>query len=347
MKKLNTLLTAEIDQDLIRPLEDELEIHYAGWVCDSEILSEDKMAELAAGREVLITSYDPVTRRVIDCAPDLQLIVCTRANPVNVDVAYANSKGIRVIYTPGRNSDCTAEFTVALMLSITRKIPMAYRALKNGIYTSEEKHSVETKQGLRRDVTWALGKNTPYIEFKGFQMHGHTLGIIGYGSIGRRVAAICRGFGMEIVAYDPWLSQANVEDYVTLKSFDETIAAADILTVHCKDTPETERIINADVFRRMKKSAFFVNTSRGALVDEAALIEALRGGEIAGAAVDVFDSEPIAKDHPFITELDNIVITPHLAGATYDAISNHTRQIVSDVQRYLRGEPLEFEFHLK
>ena len=347
MKKLNTLLTAEVDRELIRPLEEELDIHYAGWVVDSEILSEEQMAKLAEGREVIVTSYDPITRRVIDSAPDLKLIVCTRANPVNVDVAYAQSKGIKVIYTPGRNSDCTAEFTVALMLSITRKIPMAYRDLKNGKHTSDVKRSVETRDGLRRDVTWALGKGTPYVDYKGFQMRGHTLGIIGYGSIGRRVAAICRGFGMKLIVHDPWLKPGDVEADVALKSFDEVISEADILTVHCKDTPETEKLINAAVFRRMKPSSFFINTSRGALVDEDALIEALRGGEIAGAAVDVFDSEPIAKDHPFITELDNIVITPHLAGATYDAISNHTRQIVSDTRHFLRGEPLEYEYHLK
>lgn len=346
MKKWNTLLTAEVDKTLLGPLEEALAIHYAGWVCDSEILSEEQMAALSKGRDIIITSYDPVTRHVIDQAPDLRLIVCTRSNPVNVDAAYARSKGIRVIYTPGRNSDCTAEFTVALMLSVMRKIPMAYQDLKNGKHTSDTARVIETRAGLRRDITWALGKGTPYVDYKGFQMNGHTLGIIGYGSIGARVAAICRAFGMHILVNDPWLKAEELPGDFELKSFWETVEQSDVLSVHCKDTPETERLINSEVFRRMKKTGYFVNTSRGALVDEQALIEALRTGEIAGAALDVFDSEPIAKDHPFISELNNVVITPHLAGATVDAITVHTHQIVSDILRYLNGDPLQYEYQL-
>ncbi len=116
------------------------------------------------------------------------------------------------------------------------------------------------------------------------------------------------------------------------------------MTVHLKDSPQTEKIINANIFKKMKKTAFLINTSRGAVIDEEALIHALRTGEIAGAGIDVFNREPIAKNHPYFEMSDRVVITPHIAGATWDAITNHTRQFVTDVKHYLEGEELEYEY---
>ena len=202
---MKALLTAEISKPHIEGLEKILDIEYAGWVKEKRILSEDEMVKLTKGKDVLITSYDPVTKKVMDASPDLKLIVCTRANPVNIDTKYAKQKGIKVSYAPGRNSDCAAEFTVALMLSIMRRIPMAYADLHNGKHVVDKKHENVTKEGLRSDVTWALDDNSPYVLYKGFQMNGRTLGIIGYGSIGQRVGRICRGFGMNILIYDPFV----------------------------------------------------------------------------------------------------------------------------------------------
>ncbi|TQI68239.1 2-hydroxyacid dehydrogenase [Clostridium sp. KNHs216] len=341
---MKTLLTAEISRPHIEELEQLLELQYAGWVETKKILSEDQMVELVKDKEILITSYDPITKRVIDAAPDLKLIVCTRANPVNVDTGYARQKGIKVSYSPGRNTTCTAEFTVALMLSIMRKIPIAYSALHSGQHVSEKKRSNTVREGLRADVTWALDSNSPYVLYKGRQLSGRNLGIIGYGSIGRAVAKLCRGFGMHILIYDPFVDPDTLEEDTRSVSLDELLAQSDVVTVHCKDTPETRGIVNAEAFGKMKKTAYFINTSRGALVEEQALISALLNHEIAGAAVDVFESEPIAKDHPFLTQCDNIVVTPHLAGATYDAIINHTIALVKDIKHFIDGEPLEFEY---
>lgn len=342
---MNALLTAEVSARA-KELEKFLDIVSAGWMKDEVILSEDEMVELVKSKDfaIIITSYDPITKRVIDSAPNLKLIVCTRANPVNVDVEYATKKGIKVSYAPGRNSTCTAEYTVALMLSITRKIPMAYAALKQGEHTSDIPMEKNTSDGLRRDITWALGADTPYVLYKGYQLSGKVLGVVGYGSIGRRVADLCRAFGMEIMAYDPFLIERELEGVTLTDTLSELAEKSDIMTIHCKDTPETYHLINKSVFNSMKESSYLINTSRGVLVDEQALIEALRTHEIAGAAVDVFDVEPIAMDHPFITELDNVVITPHLAGATYDAIENHTEQMLIDINHFVHNEPLEYQY---
>lgn len=348
---MKALLTAEVSPKA-KELENMLdEVVYAGWYKDGVILSEEEMMKLAADNnvDIIITSYDPITKKVIDSAPNLKLIVCTRANPVNVDVEYARKKNILVSYAPGRNSDCTAEYTVAMMLAVTRKIPMAYAALKGGKHVAEkvaENDKNEPIDGLRRDVTWALGPDTPYVLYKGNQLHGKTLGVIGYGDIGRRVAKICRAFEMKILVYDPYISKTEGEDVVYASTLEELAQQADIVTVHCKDVPETYHLIDSSFFKAMKKTAYFINTSRGAIVDEQALIEALLNNDIAGAALDVFDKEPISADHPFITKCKNVVITPHLAGATYEAIENHTEQLLTDIKNFVDNRPLIYEYKL-
>ncbi|WP_213996455.1 MULTISPECIES: 2-hydroxyacid dehydrogenase [Tepidanaerobacter] len=343
---MKALLTAEVSQEA-KELEALLEIVYAGWYKDGVILTEEQMSNLVAAHnvDIIITSYDPITRKVIDSSPNLKLIVCTRSNPVNIDAEYAAKKNILVSYAPGRNSICTAEYTVAMMLSITRKIPMAYAALKSGKHTKDIEENNKTKpvEGLRRDVTWSLGIDTPYVLYKGNQLYKKTLGIVGYGTIGQRVGQLCKAFGMNILAYDPYKSTSE-DGAIFTSTLKELAEQSDIITVHCKDTPQTYHIIDESVFKSMKRTAFFINTSRGAIVDENALINALLNDEIAGAALDVFDEEPIPKDHPFITKCNNVVITPHLAGATYEAIENHTEQLLTDIKHFLNHEPLEYEY---
>ncbi|MGY0374833.1 2-hydroxyacid dehydrogenase [Clostridium sp. JNZ J1-5] len=342
---MRALVTAEINESIINGLKDYMELTYEGWVKELRKLTEDEMIHYLKDKEILITSYDPITRKVIEACPKLKLIACTRANPVNIDIECARERNIPVLYTPGRNSDCTAEFTIALMLSIGRKIPMAYKSLKDGKHLSEENTESQIKDGLKEDITWALGPGTPYIEFKGMQLKGHTLGLLGYGSIGKRVANIARAFGMNIFIYDPFVSEIELNDNVQTKvSFEKLLRESDFISCHCKVDESTRGLIGKEAFDMMKSTAYFINTSRGAIVDEEALIEALREKKIAGAALDVFHAEPIYKKHPFVTELDNIVITPHLAGATYDAIDNHSVMIVEDIKKFLKGERMLYQY---
>lgn len=342
---MKALVTAEINESIISQLKEYIDISFEGWGKELRKLTEDEMIGFLNDKEILITSYDPITRKVIEACPKLKLIACTRANPVNIDIECARERNIPVLYTPGRNSDCTAEFTIALMLSIGRKIPMAYKSLKDGKYLSEEKLENQIKDGLKEDVTWALGAGTPYVEFKGMQLKGHTLGLIGYGSIGKRVANIARAFGMNIYIYDPFISEIELNDNVQTKvSFEKLLKESDFISCHCKVDESTRGLIGKEAFNMMKDTAYFINTSRGAIVDEEALIEALRKKKIAGAAIDVFNAEPLFKEHPFVKELDNIVITPHLAGATYDAIDNHSIMIVEDVKSFFKGEKMLHEY---
>jgi len=339
--------TAEYEKTAFAPLYELGEVVLDGWALGLPKLSEEELCAKSADADILLTSYDDVTRRVIDGAKRLKLIACTRATPVNIDTEAARERGIPVLYTPGRNSDSTAEMTIGLMLSIARRIPMAYRALKDGQFTAAPGGGGhETKDGLKSDVIWDMTKDAPYEIFKGVELKGRTLGILGYGSIGRRVGRIARAFGMELLLYDPYVGEVDVEEIGVRKAetLEEVMRESDFVTCHLKVSDETKGIVSRERIALMKPTAYFINASRGAVIDEAALIDALRERRIAGAAFDVYASEPIARDHPFVAELDNVVITPHIAGATSDAIRNHTRQIVADIGRFCRGERLLYEY---
>ena len=343
---MKIFFTAEYNEEELKPLYEMGEVVKDGWALGLPKMEEDELAEKTKDADIIITSYDDITRKVIEGAPNLKLIACTRATPVNVDMAAAKERGIPVLYTPGRNSDSTAEMTIGLMLSIARKIPMAYKALKEGKYTGNPDAHKETKEGLKADVIWDMKMDAPYMVFKGTQLKGKSLGILGYGSIGKRVGRIARAFGMQLLIYDPYQGEVDIEEIGIRKvnTLAELMRESDFVTCHMKVTPETTGIVSREMISLMKPTAYFINASRGAILDEQALIDALREKRIAGAAFDVYASEPIASNHPYVTELDNVVITPHIPGPTDDVLVNHTKQIVADIRRFLNGEHLLYQY---
>ncbi|EPF37940.1 D-isomer specific 2-hydroxyacid dehydrogenase family protein, partial [Klebsiella pneumoniae subsp. pneumoniae CIP 52.145 = B5055] len=160
------------------------ELLVEGWALGKPKLSAGQLIELAHDAEVLVTSYDEVTDAVMAACPRLQVIACTRANPVNIDTQAAQARGIRVLYTPGRNADAAAELTLGLMLSLARHIPQSHAALKRGEFTQADNAAAATQQGLRRDVVWDVSPESPYEVFKGTELRNKTLGLVGYGNIG-------------------------------------------------------------------------------------------------------------------------------------------------------------------
>ncbi len=343
---MKIFFTAEYDEEQLKPLYEMGEVIKDGWALGLPKMTEEELVEKTKDADMIITSYDDITRKVIESAPKLKLIACTRATPVNVDMEAAKERGIPVLYTPGRNSDSTAEMTIGLMLSIARRIPMAHCALKEGRFTGNPDARKETKDGLKVDMIWDMNMDSPNMVFKGTQLNGNTLGIVGYGSIGRRVGKIARAIGMELLIYDPFVGEVDVEEFGVRKALNlkQLMQESDFVTCHMKVTDETKGCISREMISYMKKTAYFINASRGAILDEEALIDALREKRIAGAAFDVYASEPLASNHPYVAELDNVVITPHIAGATDDVLVNHTKQIVADVRRFLNGEHLLYQY---
>ncbi|MFI5890973.1 2-hydroxyacid dehydrogenase [Actinoplanes sp. NPDC051513] len=248
---------------------------------------EDELIAALAGVEVAITQMAPFTARVIAAADALRLIVCTRGGPVNVNVAAAAERGIEVRSTPGRNAPAAAEHTLALMLAALRRLPEVHPTVRAGEWRSD---------------LYALSA-------AGRELSGATVGLVGYGAIGARVARMLAAFDASVVVYDPY---APVESVSTL---DELLSVSDVVSLHARLTAETHRLIDAAALARMPRGAVLVNTARGGLVDYDAVVDALESGQLGAAAFDVFDPEPIPAGSRILTA-PNVVLTPHLAGAT-------------------------------
>ncbi|MEM2906359.1 MAG: 2-hydroxyacid dehydrogenase [Candidatus Bathyarchaeia archaeon] len=268
------------------------------------------------GVHILVVHGAPVTAKVIEASSELQLIGCTRGGPVNVDVEAATRRRIPVLYTPGRNADAVADFTLGLIIAELRNIARAHASLKQGV--------------------WNLDYNRH--ENLGPELGGLTLGIVGLGSIGSKVAVRARAFGMRIIAYDPYVSPERFKEAQAERVCLSTLLrSADIVTLHCVLNEETRGLIGAKELALMKPSAYLVNTARGGLVDYKALTEALNERRIAGAALDVYEMEPLSPEDQLL-KLENVTLTSHIAGYSRDVVERCSRMIAEDVKRYLAGE---------
>ena len=270
--------------------------------------------EAAAGADVLITQFCTVPAALLDAAPQLKVVGVLRAGVENVDVAAATARGVLVLNTPGRNADAVADFTVGMLIAEARNICRGHHGLKHGRWLREYPNS-----GHIPDLP------------------GKTVGIVGLGEIGRKVARRMAGFDVAILAYDPFIKEAPAG--IRMVDLSTLMAESDFVTVHARLTKETDGLISRPLIARMKPTAYLVNTSRSALVDERALYEALRDGRIAGAALDVFDKEPPGEDYPLV-RLDNVTLTPHMAGGSNDAFFNCPKLLAEEVAKLLcGGEP--------
>ena len=316
---MRALVTAEFPRDGLDELASlGYEPVHAGWGVTRRSMTPTELIEALADTEVLICELEHVDGEVLDASPDLKLVASCRGNPTNVDLDAARERGLVVISTPGRNAISVADFTLGLLLDHARRIGRSAEQL--------------------RERGWMTDGDLPYFHFRGPELDGRTIGLVGLGAIGRLVAERARGFGMTVVAFDPFVTLAPAG--VKLVALDELLARSDVVSIHCPLTPETTGLIGVRELESMRTDAILVNTARAAVVAESALLQALRTGSIAGAALDVFWKEPLAPEHP-IRELDNVTITPHVAGAADDVKRHHARMILDDIERWQRGRPLE------
>ncbi len=260
---------------------------------------------------LIIRSSVTVTEDVLAAANCLKVIGRAGVGVDNVDVNAASMRGVIVMNTPGANTIAATEHAIALMLSLCRNIPQAHASLKSGKWDRKS--------------------------FMGTQLYHKTIGIVGLGRIGTRVAIRCRSFGMDVLAYDPYLSDEVAHELkIEPVTLDELLSRSDFISLHAALTPQTEKIINAEAIAKMKKGVRLINVARGALIDEVALVEALRSGKITGAALDVFTEEPLSPDSPLLG-LNNVVLTPHLAASTTEAQHDVGVQIVEQIIDALQG----------
>ena len=271
------------------------------------------------GADVLIVEADLVHAEVLEACPLTMIGVC-RGDPINVDIDLATQKGIPVFHTPGRNADAVADLTLAFMLALARHLSAVWATYRGGEATRIEQASDYLEM---------------YTRFTGVELGGLTVGLVGLGAVGREVAARLAGFGSRVVAYDPYVQEPPAG--VVLRDLDTLLREADIVSLHAPVTPETRGLLSADRLALMKPTAFFVNTARAALTDEDALYELLRAGKLAGAALDVLAEEPLQPGNRFVA-LPNVIVTPHLGGATSDVTRHQSDIVVEAMERWLRGE---------
>lgn len=255
--------------------------------------------------DIIITQFCTITKKVIDYCKNLKVIGVLRGGVENVNIKYADEKGIVVFNTPGRNSTAVADFTVGLLLAECRNIAKSHYELKNGNWIRD----------------YANAGCVPDLFEK-------TVGIVGLGQIGMKVAKRLKSFDMKILAYDPFVKEPP-ED-IKMVSLEELMKESDFITIHARLTKETEKIISKELINSMKPTAYLINSARSGLVDEDALYQALKEKRITGAALDVFNVEPPEKDYPLVT-LDNVTITPHLAGGTNDAFTNSPKLLSKEM----------------
>jgi D-3-phosphoglycerate dehydrogenase len=269
---------------------------------------EELAAEIErVGATVLICEADFCSGPVLDLP--LRLIASTRGDPTNVDVEAATSAGIPVVHAPGRNADAVAEMTVALLLAVTRHVVPADRDMR---------------------ARTVFGETLPYQRYRAWQVAGRTAGLVGLGAVGRATKWRLEGLGMTVIASDPFADDATHD-------LGELLAGSDVVSMHAAVGPATVGMIGADEFAAMRPGATYVNSARAGLHDTDALVESLHRGHLGGAGLDHVDGEVLAEGHPLLS-MDNVVLTPHIGGATYDTEANHTAMVVADIEKILAGD---------
>jgi D-3-phosphoglycerate dehydrogenase len=278
--------------------------------------SPSELAERIDGAHVLVVHGAPVSDTVVDASAVLRLVCCARGGPVNIDVDALTARGLPLVNTPGKNAEAVADLTLAFLVMLARGLPTAQQFLEDGN---------------------RLRDNWEGARFIGSDLRHHVLGVVGYGQIGRRVARRAAAFGMSVIAYDPF---AAVDDYAEqVDALHELLARADFVSLHARATPENEHLIDADALAAMKPGAFLVNTARETLVDEDALDGALESGRLGGAALDVVRPQASAGRHRLLRH-ENVVLTPHLGGATRETLLQGAEMIAEEIGRFAAGEPL-------
>ena len=273
---------------------------------------EDLVQIIGPYHAVVITSQHAITSRVIAAAPKLRIIVKRGAKPENVDYEAATKRGIVVAWTPGVNYVAVAEHAVMLILCLAKKVLPQMERLRGGAWR-------ESDAGLQ-------------------ELCGKTIGIVGLGGIGKALCRMLNGFDANLLTYDPYISPAQAREFnANLVSFKDLLEQSDYITLHAALTDKTRHLIGERELSAMKKTAYIINTARGALIDESALVKALQDKEIAGAGLDVFELEPPKHDNPLL-HLPNVVVTPHMAGWSDEAVYREQKEAVLEIKRVLEGK---------
>ncbi|MFB9905645.1 2-hydroxyacid dehydrogenase [Allokutzneria oryzae] len=279
--------------------------------------TEDEMIAALRGHDVLVTQMGAVTERVLRECPDLKLVAVSRGGPINVNIPAATEAGVAVCHAPGRNATATAEMTIALMLAVLRRVPETHAHTATGEWRGD------------------------YYRYErcGLELEGTPVGLVGFGAIGSRVAKVLAAFGAEVMVYDPYADPTLLGDAEHVAELDELLRRSRVLTLHARVTEETRGLIGARELALLPSGSYLVNAARGTLLDYPATVAALKSGHLAGAAFDTYAVEPIPAGDGLLSA-PNVVMTPHIAGASKAVAEKAARIVAAEVGRFARGEEL-------
>ncbi|AKA07174.1 2-hydroxyacid dehydrogenase [Streptomyces noursei ZPM] len=282
--------------------------------------TEDDMIEALQGIEICVTEHGPLTERILANCPDLKLFCTSRGGPVNANLAAATRHGVAVCNAPGRNATATAEHTLTLLLAAARGVGDTHTDLRRGIWRGD------------------------YYDYDtcGIEIDGTTIGLIGFGAIGSRVAKILHAMGAHILVHDPYARPEALAGLAEQVPLDALLARSRIVSLHARVTPETTGMIGPAQLAAMPHGSVLINCARGALLDYDAVCDALESGQLAGAGFDVFPEEPVPA-HSRLLTAPGVVLTPHIAGGSQQVAHKAAAIVAGDVGRYLRGEPLHHQ----
>ncbi|MFQ5996201.1 MAG: 2-hydroxyacid dehydrogenase [Dehalococcoidales bacterium] len=314
--KPKALILTTFEPAALTELETRAEVICESWLDTRKLLSPEELVErIESGNlQIVVIEADFVFDEVFEKTNKLRFIGVCRASVNNVDVNAATKHGVLVVNTPARNAVSVAELTVGLMLSLARRIPQAHYLVKAGQWVDP------------------VG---PYISMRGLELAGKVVGIVGFGAIGSEVARRLRAFDMAVLVYDPHLTPQEINKAGARQvNLHALMKESDFISLHCPVSPETAGLIGAEEISLMKPAAYLINTGGWEIVDEAALFQALEERRIAGAAFDVYQTHPVSPDSRLL-KLDNVLLTPHIGGATEGTVTRYSRMMVKDIIRFL------------
>jgi D-3-phosphoglycerate dehydrogenase len=293
----------------------------AGWGQTGQELDASSIVEIAQECELIIVEIENMSELVLKELPNLRFLGVSRGSPVNVDLEYCAANRITVVNTPGRNGDSVADYCLAMILNLSRNLFRSERHLN--------------------EHGWMFAGKLPYLEFRGRELRNLTVGLYGFGQIGSRVAKrLSDGFGTRVLYFDPFVKNATYAESVD--SLEKLFEESDVISLHAPVVESTKNSVNRALLRKLGSEGLIISSARAGLIVEEDLYEAVTQGEIAGAALDVFWSEPLEMESKWLG-LDNVLCTPHIAGASSDVVANHCNMILRGIEEWLRKDDQQKE----
>lgn len=350
MDKKKMALCTPIPEDKLQEIREYCEVTVCGELKHGKgNVTEEMTKEECMGSELVVLGDEYANGQTIKewAKAGMKFLGVAKGTPATVDYGAIAEAGLELSYTPGRNRVAVAEYTIGLMIAAARKMTLSAAGLSKGEHTGEACDIYDVPD--IKNVTFGpLDEKHPFTDYGiGFELYGKKLGIAGYGAIGREVAVRARAFGMEVLAYDPYLDPEKIKaDGAVPADLDTMLSESDMVSIHLPVIPATKDTVNKEWFDKMKPTAILINTARAYVIDQKDFVEALQNKTIGGAAVDVYWKEPVPANHPLLS-MRNVICTPHMAGLTTDVDGWSGKMMGDEVLAYLKGEPRKYLWKLK